>query len=78
LACNRSLDAYVVVGLPTRTGSQVQLALVRDEAKQADTYDRRRKDPPRLENASLIEDWRGKVEEKARDGLLSLCASRMR
>ncbi|KAK9668564.1 hypothetical protein RND81_13G068800 [Saponaria officinalis] len=28
--------------------------------------------------ASLIEDWRGKVEEKARDGFRSLSASRMR
>lgn len=36
-ACNRSLLAYVVVGLPTRTRSQVQLALVRDEAKPIHT-----------------------------------------
>ncbi|PWA91197.1 hypothetical protein CTI12_AA089750 [Artemisia annua] len=32
----------------------------------------------RLGNASLIEDWRGEVEEKARDEFRSLCASRMR
>ena len=42
-ACNLRLFSLcsVVVGLPTRTRSQEQLALVRD-GSQADTYDRRR------------------------------------
>ena len=71
----RSLLAYVVVGLPTRT--RPPECLLGSGRSQADTYDRRRKDPHSAW-ASLIEDWRGEVEEKARDGFRSLCASRMR
>ena len=76
-ACSRSLLvlAYVVVGLPTRT--RPPECLLGSGRSQADTYDRRRKDPHSAW-ASLIEDWRGEVEEKARDGFRSLCASRMR
>ena len=76
-ACSRSLLvlAYVVVGLPTRM--RPPECLLGSGRSQADTYDRRRKDPHSAW-ASLIEDWRGEVEEKARDGFRSLCASRMR
>ncbi|KAB5511289.1 hypothetical protein DKX38_030084 (mitochondrion) [Salix brachista] len=64
-----------LVGLPTRT--RPPECLLGSGRSQADTYDRRRKDPHSAW-ASLIEDWRGEVEEKARDGFRSLCASRMR
>ena len=45
-ACSRSLLvlAYVVVGLPTRT--RPPECLLGSGRSQADTYDRRRKDPP--------------------------------
>lgn len=44
LACSRSLLAFVVVGLPTRT--RPPECLLGSGRSQADTYDRRRKDPP--------------------------------
>ncbi|KAM7460147.1 hypothetical protein LguiA_035883 [Lonicera macranthoides] len=43
LACSRSLLAYVVVGLPTRT--RPPECLLGSGRSQAETYDRRRKDP---------------------------------
>ncbi|KAL0277981.1 UNVERIFIED_CONTAM: hypothetical protein Sradi_7307600 [Sesamum radiatum] len=43
LSCSRSLLAYVVVGLPTRM--RPPECLLGSGRSQADTYDRRRKDP---------------------------------
>ncbi|XLS64898.1 hypothetical protein HN51_024872 [Arachis hypogaea] len=65
----RSLLAYVVVGLPTRT--RPPECLLGSGRSQADTYDRRRKDPHFIApgNASLIEDWGGEVEWKKRLGM---------
>ena len=58
-----------MVGLPTRT--RPPECLLGSGRSQADTYDRRRKDPHFIApgNASLIEDWGGEVEWKKRLGM---------
>ena len=82
MACNRSLLAYVVVGLPTRTRPPECLLGSGDEAKPIHTIGEG-KTPhfiapgERKFDRGLIGEERV-VEDQERDGFRSLCASRMR
>ncbi|XLT31056.1 hypothetical protein HN873_062348 [Arachis hypogaea] len=69
--------ACYLVGLPTRT--RPPECLLGSGRSQADTYDRRRPFHSAWERKfDRGLGRRGGMEEKARDGFWSLCASRMR